>query len=104
MSPYKQKSVPATAVKARVRAHERWVEYRTNPDAKRAELCQADLRRAALPDATLERAEPAGAILTAVTGLTQPLLETACVDEQAQLPPELTRPAPCGLAKKGARP
>jgi uncharacterized protein YjbI with pentapeptide repeats len=39
-----------------VRSHERWAEYRGNPNARRLELCQADLTRAALVEANLERA------------------------------------------------
>src|SRR5512139_3543855 len=62
-SPYKKKPVPAKTLQALVRSHERWVEYRGNPDAKRIELCQADLSRAELTGANLERAALEGAIL-----------------------------------------
>ncbi|MBX3308373.1 MAG: hypothetical protein KF751_20185, partial [Nitrospira sp.] len=47
-SPYKKKPISAKALQELVRSHERWVEYRGNPNAKRMELCQADLSRAAL--------------------------------------------------------
>ena len=62
-SPYKKKPVPEKTLQALVHSHERWVEYRRNPDAKRLELCQADLSRAALAGANLERAELEGTIL-----------------------------------------
>lgn len=60
---YKKKSVPAKTLQALIRSHERWVEYRGNPTAKRLELCQADLSRAALSEANLERADLEGAVL-----------------------------------------
>ena len=62
-SPYKKKSVTAKTLQALVRSHERWVEYRGNPDAKRLELCQADLSRAALAGANLEQADLEGTVL-----------------------------------------
>ncbi|MDH5741208.1 MAG: pentapeptide repeat-containing protein, partial [Nitrospira sp.] len=60
---YKKKSVPVKTLQALVRSHERWVEYRGNPNAKRLELCQADLTRATLSEANLERANLEGAVL-----------------------------------------
>ncbi|MGB4068548.1 MAG: pentapeptide repeat-containing protein, partial [Nitrospira sp.] len=62
-SAYKQKSVSTKTLQTLLRSHERWVEYRGNPDAKRMELCQADLSRAALAGANLERADLEGTVL-----------------------------------------
>lgn len=60
---YKKKPVTARTLQELVRAHERWVEYRGNQNAKRMELCQADLSRAALAGANLERADLEGTVL-----------------------------------------
>ncbi|NOS79978.1 MAG: hypothetical protein E8D46_08120 [Nitrospira sp.] len=67
-------------------------------------MCQADLRHAKLTGANLERAQLEGALLrqanlASVSGLTQPQLDTTCVDEQTTLPAELNRPHPCKTSK-----
>ena len=62
-SSYKRKAVPAKTLQDLMHSHERWVENRSNQDAKRMELCQADLSGAALMGANLERADLEGTIL-----------------------------------------
>jgi len=69
-----------------------------------ATLAKADLNGARLDSAGLNRANLKGAILSSAVGLTQTQLNVACVDEKTKLPPGLSRPAPCGPAKKKVRP
>ncbi|MFY4729827.1 pentapeptide repeat-containing protein, partial [Nitrospira sp. BLG_2] len=69
-----------------------------------ATLAGADLSGARLDSADLSRANLKGAILSSALGLTQTQLNAACVDDQTNLPPELTRPAPCTSAKKRGKP
>ncbi|HSL05105.1 MAG TPA: pentapeptide repeat-containing protein [Nitrospiraceae bacterium] len=65
-----------------------------------ARLSGADLTGAQLDKADLRRATLDGTDLSLVSGLTQAQLDTACVDEQTKLPPDLSRPAPCMKAEK----
>lgn len=60
-----------------------------------AYLWEAHLEGAYLWEAHLEGAKLEGADLRNVIGLTQPQLDTACVNASTQLPPGLTRPPPC---------
>ena len=64
-----------------------------------ATLSEANLAGARLDGANLGRTMVHGTDLSAVSGLTQAQLDTACVDEQTKLPAELNRPAPCAAAK-----
>jgi uncharacterized protein YjbI with pentapeptide repeats len=61
----------------------------------RAELVGADLTRAQLQGATLVLAQLQGVNLRKVENLIQDQINRACVDENTELPPALTRPAPC---------
>ena len=45
-SPYKKKPVPPKQLQAIVTSHEQWLEQREKPEYRRADLCQADLRKA----------------------------------------------------------
>jgi Pentapeptide repeats (8 copies) len=97
---YKKKSVPANTLQALVRSHERWVEYRGNPNAKRVELCQADLSRAALAGANLERADLEGAVLR------QANLSKATLDQASLAGADLTVTFPepiCAVPDSQAR-
>jgi uncharacterized protein YjbI with pentapeptide repeats len=60
-----------------------------------ANLQRANLQRANLQRANLQRANLGGADLTNVIAFTQDQVNTACVDENTQLPEGLVRPAPC---------
>ena len=55
-SPYKKKSVSPKQLQAMVAPHGQWLEQREKPEYQRANLCQADLRKAKLAGANLERA------------------------------------------------
>jgi uncharacterized protein YjbI with pentapeptide repeats len=69
-----------------------------------ATLTGADMSGARLNGSDLRLTNLKGAILSSVIGLTQTQLNSACVDNQTKLPPELTRPAPCNPAKKRTKP
>jgi hypothetical protein len=60
-----------------------------------ANLQGANLQKANLQGANLQGANLQGVNFTAVTNLTQDQVNTACCDEDTQLPDGLTRPAPC---------
>jgi uncharacterized protein YjbI with pentapeptide repeats len=60
-----------------------------------ADLERADLREANLWAAKLSQAKLQGTNVTGVKNLTHDQVNTACVDENTQLPEGLIRPAPC---------
>jgi Pentapeptide repeats (8 copies) len=62
---------------------------------QKANLRGANLQKANLQGANLQGANLQGVNFTAVTNLTQDQVNTACCDEDTQLPDGLTRPAPC---------
>ena len=61
-SPHKKKAVAANRLRAIVQSHARWLEQWYEA-GQRADLCQSDLRQAALNGANLERANLEGAVL-----------------------------------------
>ena len=61
---------------------------------------RANLQKAFLREARLQKADLRGANLTNVENLTQEQLNSACVDENTELPKRLKRPPPCPEPKQ----
>jgi len=60
-----------------------------------AQLQGADFRQAQLHGAYFHKARVEGADLNAAIGLTQEQVDSTCVDDKTQLPPNFRRPKPC---------